>query len=392
MFRRTVTSTCLAIGFTTIAMNGIWAIAEERVAAQPPVDVRPPVDARPLVQVAILLDTSNSMDGLIGQARTQLWKIVNEIGKFRRDGQMPRVQVALFEYGNNSIPGGEQYVRMVLPLTDNLDNVSEKLFALTTNGGDEYCGAVIQSAANGLKWDPDPKVYKSIFVCGNEPFTQGPIDYKSVIPSAFGKGIIVNTIHCGPRDAGVSGEWSAGADLGRGKFLNINQDKVVAVTVTPFDGEIQKLSVQLNVTYVPYGAEGKASAQRQDAQDKLAEANAPSGASMERAAAKASRNYNNAGWDLVDAIEQKQARLEEIPDKELPEAIQGKPLDEKKAYVEGQKTKRADIQKQIGELNKKREAYLAENAKGDAAKDTLDAALIEAVETQLKAQSYEQPK
>ena len=31
---------------------------------------------KPLVQIAILLDTSNSMDGLIGQAKTQLWNIV----------------------------------------------------------------------------------------------------------------------------------------------------------------------------------------------------------------------------------------------------------------------------------------------------------------------------
>src|SRR5262245_44595431 len=32
---------------------------------------------KPKIQMAILLDTSNSMDGLIGQARSQLWKIVN---------------------------------------------------------------------------------------------------------------------------------------------------------------------------------------------------------------------------------------------------------------------------------------------------------------------------
>ena len=30
------------------------------------------------VQIALLLDTSNSMDGLINQAKSQLWDIVNE--------------------------------------------------------------------------------------------------------------------------------------------------------------------------------------------------------------------------------------------------------------------------------------------------------------------------
>ena len=31
------------------------------------------------IKVALLLDTSNSMDGLIYQAKTQLWEIVNEL-------------------------------------------------------------------------------------------------------------------------------------------------------------------------------------------------------------------------------------------------------------------------------------------------------------------------
>ena len=33
----------------------------------------------PEIKVALLLDTSNSMDGLIDQAKAQLWQIVNEL-------------------------------------------------------------------------------------------------------------------------------------------------------------------------------------------------------------------------------------------------------------------------------------------------------------------------
>jgi len=40
----------------------------------------PVVDEAPLIQIALLLDTSNSMDGLINQARSQLWAIVNSLG------------------------------------------------------------------------------------------------------------------------------------------------------------------------------------------------------------------------------------------------------------------------------------------------------------------------
>ena len=38
------------------------------------------------MQIALLLDTSGSMDGLIDQARTQLWKIVNELALAKRNG------------------------------------------------------------------------------------------------------------------------------------------------------------------------------------------------------------------------------------------------------------------------------------------------------------------
>src|ERR1700752_2076139 len=93
---------------------------------------------KPRIQMAILLDTSNSMDGLINQARAQLWKIVNEFAKAKKGGVQPNLEVALFEYGNNSIGAGATYVRQVLPFTDDLDKVSEELFKLTTNGGEEY--------------------------------------------------------------------------------------------------------------------------------------------------------------------------------------------------------------------------------------------------------------
>jgi len=60
---------------------------------------------------------------------------------------------------------------MVLPLTTDLDKVSEQLFALTTRGGQEYCGMVIQHAADGLAWTPSASDLKAIFIAGNEPFT-----------------------------------------------------------------------------------------------------------------------------------------------------------------------------------------------------------------------------
>ena len=90
---------------------------------------------QPVIQMAILLDTSGSMSGLIQQAKIALWKIVNEFITARQDGQRPMLSVALYEYGNSRLEAEGGWIRQILPLTDDLDRVSQELFALTTNGG-----------------------------------------------------------------------------------------------------------------------------------------------------------------------------------------------------------------------------------------------------------------
>jgi len=76
------------------------------------------------IKLALLLDTSNSMDGLINQAKSQLWTIVNELAAAKCDEAKPEVQIALYEYGNDRLPASEGYIRLVTPLTNDLDKIS----------------------------------------------------------------------------------------------------------------------------------------------------------------------------------------------------------------------------------------------------------------------------
>ena len=55
------------------------------------------------IQVALLLDTSNSMDGLIDQAKSQLWKMVNRLADAQRQNQGVELEIALYEYGNDNL-------------------------------------------------------------------------------------------------------------------------------------------------------------------------------------------------------------------------------------------------------------------------------------------------
>ena len=139
------------------------------------------------------------MDGLIDQAKSRLWNIVNTLTTLKYNGKAPQIEIALYEYGNDGIRD-ENYIRQVTPLTQDLDLVSEKLFALRTNGGSEYCGAVIRDAAANLNWDSNEKSMKLIYIAGNEAFDQGKINYKEVVLKAKGKNIYTNTIFCGSRE------------------------------------------------------------------------------------------------------------------------------------------------------------------------------------------------
>ncbi|WP_395718299.1 VWA domain-containing protein [Prosthecobacter sp.] len=336
----------------------------------------------PVVQIAVLLDTSSSMSGLIEQAKTQLWKLVNEFITAKQDGKTPVVQVALYEYGKSSLESREHWIRQIQPLTRDLDKVSEDLFALTTNGGDEYCGAVIQRATKDLAWDPNPKVYKAIFIAGNEPFTQGPVDSKKSCQGAIAKGIIVNTIHCGGEAQGIAEHWNQGALLADGQYLVIDQNQAVVHIEAPQDKEIVKLNEELNKTYINYGAAAPAAKARQVAQDGNATAKAESGAAVQRTLTKVSANYFNGAWDLVDACKQKGFDITRVSEADLPEEMKKMTVDERKAYLSKKTAEREEIQKRVLALNKEREAYVATQRKESSKNDTLDTAMVKALRAQ----------
>lgn len=352
-----------------------------------------PAKERPKIQLAILLDTSNSMDGLINQARTQLWKIVNELATAQRDGQVPEMQVALYEYGKPTLPKEKGYVRQIVPLTDDLDKVSEELFALATNGGDEYCGQVIAAATAELAWSKSDRDLKLIFIAGNEPFTQGPLDYKQACGEAIGKGITVNTIFCGREAQGISSGWLDGAKLADGSFLHIDQSQPVAQIRTPFDERLAELSSRVNRTYLFFGAGvvREEAAARQQAQDAAAQSAAPA-AAAERALFKASGQYRGSAADLVDEYKSGKLKLEELKEEELPEELKKLKPEDRKALLDKKAEERDQVQSEIKKLSEQRKEYIAEQRKKGAESEkvsTFDTAMIQALREQASRKKFQ---
>lgn len=332
------------------------------------------------IMLALLLDTSNSMDGLIDQAKSQLWTIVNELATARcADGKQPEVKIALFEYGNDRLPASEGYIRMVVNLTDDLDEISKNLFQLTTNGGDEYCGQVVKKSIDKLEWSQSKADLKMIFIAGNEPFTQGRISYKSACSLARDQDIVVNTIFCGDHNEGISTSWKSGADLTGGSYMSIEQNLKTVYIKTPYDTEIDRLNDELNKTYLYYGAQGKEKKDMQAAEDMNAESYGQAN-KVKRVISKSSHIYKNKTWDLVDAAEDNTDIVLEVEEESLPSEMQGMSNEEKLLYVEKQAKQRNEIKSEIQTLNAKRKLYIAENDTSEqSAGGMLDKVMIQSI-------------
>ena len=339
------------------------------------------------IKVALLLDTSNSMDGLINQAKTQLWEIVNELSYAKCEDENPNLEIALYEYGNDRLSSHEGYIRQVLGFSSDLDAISEKLFALRTNGGNEFCGQVIQTSLNQLDWGSNRKDLKLIFIAGNEPFTQGKIHYQDAARLAIEQGVVINTIFCGNYQTGVHGKWQDGARLTNGDYMAIDHNETIVHIASPYDKEIIILNKQLNDTYIYYGRQGVSKMRNQAMQDANA-AELDEVVEVKRAVSKSSRIYKNSKWDLVDAESEAGFSYDKIDKKSLPKQLQEKSKAELIKYVASQKAKRKIIQAKINELNRKRNTYVAEKQKLNG-KKSLDRAMIMAIKKQAKKKNYE---
>ncbi|MEZ4778812.1 MAG: vWA domain-containing protein [Flavobacteriaceae bacterium] len=370
----------------TLSLSFLACKADEKnkIAFTDPLEITPPV-SKHAIKVALLLDTSNSMDGLIDQAKAQLWEIVNELSYAKCKHEQPNLEIALYEYGNDNLNAREGYLRKILGFTNDLDDVSKELFSLTTNGGSEYCGAVISASLKQLDWGNDADDLKMIFIAGNEPFTQGDVDYRDAANMAKEKDVVVNTIFCGDFTHGVNTKWKEGAQLAYGDYMAINHNQQTVHIPSPYDDLILQLNIQLNGTYVPYGRYGREKVAEQEVQDDNASTYGKANA-VKRTVSKSSHFYKNESWDLVDAESEEGFSYDKLKKEDLPENLKGKSKAEIKAYVQKQKAERERIQNEIAKLNEQRRAFIANEKKNTT--NGLESAMIEALKKQAQKKNY----
>jgi hypothetical protein len=349
-------------------------------------DVKPAAKAE--IDVALCLDVSGSMNGLIDSAKLKLWDIVNDLGKIK---PTPNLRVALYSYGHSTYDPKSGWVRKETDLTNDLDLVYQKLNALTINGGEEYVARVTRDAIQDQKWSENPKALKLLFVCGNEPASQDrEVKLADVAEMAKKKGIAVNCIFCGDANHRDAADWKEYAKMADGRFASINQNKNILASIpAPQDKELNDLSAKLNSTYVVYGGKkGEAAQQNQAAQDFNANKAAP-GAGATRAASKVTGLYRNDGWDLVDRMKNdKDFDIKKVPVDELCDEMKKMTPEERVKHVAEMAAKRDALQKQIAGLAQQREAFIKEELKKNP--NAADKAFDDAIRGALREQAGRQ--
>jgi Mg-chelatase subunit ChlD len=337
------------------------------------------------VEVVFVLDTTGSMGGLIAAAKEKIWSIASTLAQAR---QAPEISMGLVAYRDR----GDQYVTQVIDLNKDLDSMYAKLMEFRADGGGDTPESVNQGlddAINKISWSQDANTYRVVFLVGDAPphmDYQDDVKYPTTVAAAAAKGIVVNTIQCGAMRETVK-PWQEIAALGHGRYFTVDQAGSAVAIDTPFDAKMATLSAELDATRLYYGSadEQKAMTGKLEASARLRAAASPAAQARRgefNASAAGASNFLG-GKDLVDDVVSGRVELDKVPAAELPPAIAALPRAEQEVVVGGAATKRQDLQRQIAELAKERDAFIKQKlGETGRAAGSLDQKIYDAVREQ----------
>jgi hypothetical protein len=342
------------------------------------------------IDLAIILDTSGSMDKLIDAARLKLWEIVHDLTLLE---PTPKLRVALMTFGNNKNRSRPGWISVETGLTQDLDLVSERLFGLTSQGGTEYVGRALKIALDELEWTPSDEALKMIFIAGNEDALQDQeVDLLEMGYISRQDGILVHPIFCGHEKGNGAESWVQLAETLDAELSIIDHRRGTVVVKTPYDAELAELSEEISATYIPLGEQGVERQKNRRTQDRNARKLSQSAAAG-RAEIKTSPLFTSR-WDLVDALAAGVIRLEDLDESRLPDYLAAMTPDERAVYIEDMQFQREELRQRIRDLSRERRRHVSEqvSAKGLDDSRSFDAVLRQKIREQLEAKGWEPPE
>src|SRR5215207_1802637 len=382
----------LSTALLTCALGIGMASALARTYSPKPTDPapEPPASGEKTLEMVFVLDTTGSMGGLIDGAKQRIWGVINEV---MQTPARPSVRVGLVAYRDH----GDAYVTQVLPLTNDLDKVYTTLMEYRADGGGDGPEDVRRALADGVRkagWSkPRANTAQVVFLVGDAPphddYLQEP-DTLATAAEAIKVGMVVNTIQCGA-DVQTRQVWQQIARRGEGQYFAIAQDGGVETIATPYDSRLSELGGRLGSTYLAYGGGGGAEGERyrneamarQVKTESAVAGAAPAVAQADRAVNKALNRDAYVG-DLLQSIENKSVKLDEVKAEDLPADLQKLSSDARKKEVERRLAERRKMRDEIVSLKKQRDDHIAaERKKHSGTQAGFDAAVASALKEQL---------
>jgi Mg-chelatase subunit ChlD len=367
--------------FTAISVV-LYPVYQSAGAVTP---VAPSAHARPRVEVVFVLDTTGSMGGLIEAAKEKIWSIATTMAQAQ---PAPEIRLGLVAYRDR----GDAYVTRFVDLSDDLDSLYATLMELQADGGGDGPESVNQAlygAVHNMSWSQDPRAYKTVFLVGDAPphmDYQDEVRYPDTLRAAAAKGIVVNAIQCG-QNGQTTRDWQQIAQLGMGRYFQVDQAGSAVAIATPFDEKLAGLSAELDATRLYYGtAEEKRKQRRKlEATDKL-----HATSSLESRARRAAFNASGSGagnllgeGELIEDVVSGRVDLVTIDREQLPEPLQAMAPAAQQTLISETARQRSELQQQIQELAEQRSAYLKQKVEAlGGARDSLDHKIYTAVREQ----------
>ena len=337
---------------------------------------------RDTLEMVFVIDTTGSMSGLIDGAKQRVWGIINEV---MQKPSKPRVRVGLVAYRDI----GDTYVTKVLPITEDLDKAYTTLMDYEAGGGGDGPENVRKALAEGVKnagWSNAKQgLAQILFLVGDAPphdYEQEP-DVLVTTAEAVRKNMIVNTIQCGSQ-GDTKQVWQGIAVRGEGKYFAIAQDGGVQAISTPYDTKLADLAAKLGKTYVTYGKKEDRAKQvsAQAAAESRITMDGVMVAQADRAVNKAVNSFQYDG-DLVQDVENKTVKVEDVKKEDLPEELQKLSVTDRKKEIGRRIAERQAIRAEILKLSKQREDFIAAERKKRASTNGFDTAVAQALKEQL---------
>ncbi|MCW8963807.1 MAG: VWA domain-containing protein [Gammaproteobacteria bacterium] len=375
----------------TIVTVAFYPSLESIGAVQPPI-VRPLPQKPPVVHeqqaskidVVFVLDTTGSMSGLIQAAKEKIWSIASSMAQAEN---APEIRMGLVAYRDK----GDAYVTQVTDLSTDLDSMYAKLMDFRAQGGGdgpEHVNQALYDAVHKMSWNQQD-AYKVVFLVGDAPAHmdyQDDVKYPTTMRVALEKGIVVNTIQSGNKNATTKG-WQQIASLGGGEYFKVAQDGNAVAVATPYDKKLAELSAKLDDTRLYYGdKEGKA---RMEAKVKAGK-KLHALSSLESRARRATFNASDSGErnfvgenELVDDIASGRIKLDEIDRDNLPASIQAMAPAAQAALIKDKAEERQQLKAEVKKLAQQRADHIKREVKAKGgARDSLDEKIFGAVKEQ----------